>query len=87
ADDPALRTEALAHEPRLALTPGPDALAALRAIIAAAPAYLAPGGALLLEHGATQAPAVAALLVAQGFGRVVSHRDLAGHLRVTEAIR
>jgi release factor glutamine methyltransferase len=75
---------ALKHEPRQALTPGEDALADLRAIIHAAPEHLQVGGWLSLEHGATQAAAVAHELVARGFGSVRSHRDLGGHDRVTE---
>lgn len=84
AGDPALERGALAFEPRGALTPGPDALACLRAIVAESPRYLAPGGWLLLEHGADQAAEVAGLLVARGFGHVRSHTDLAGHERATE---
>ena len=80
--DPAL--PALRFEPLSALTAGHDGLADLRAIIRSAPGHLKPGGALALEHGYTQAPAVAAELVAQGFHSVVSHPDLAGHPRVTE---
>jgi release factor glutamine methyltransferase len=87
ADDPALDDRALQHEPRIALTPGADALAALRAIVVGAPRHLRSGAALLLEHGADQAPAVAELLVAQGFHHVRSHADLAGHLRITEGRR
>jgi release factor glutamine methyltransferase len=83
ARDPALLE--LAHEPRQALTPGVDAMADLRAILEAAPAHLLPGGWLILEHGATQAGALACELVARGFGSVRSHRDLGGHERVTEA--
>jgi release factor glutamine methyltransferase len=82
ARDPAL--QALKYEPRQALTPGEDALADLRAIIHGAPAHLLAGGWLALEHGATQAAAVAHELVARGFGSVRSHRDLGGHERVTE---
>jgi release factor glutamine methyltransferase len=82
ARDPALL--ALQDEPRQALTPGVDALADLRAIIQAAPEHLTPGGWLALEHGAAQGGAVAHELVARGFGSVRSHRDLAGHERVTE---
>jgi release factor glutamine methyltransferase len=82
ARDPALLE--LAHEPRQALTPGVDAMADLRAIIQGAPEHLLPGGWLALEHGATQAAAVAGELVARGFGGVRSHRDLGGHERVTE---
>jgi release factor glutamine methyltransferase len=82
ADDPAL--EALRCEPRLALTPGADAMACLRAIIGAAPAHLAPGGWLVLEHGAEQGRAVAGELADRGFVTVRTHRDLAGHERTTE---
>jgi len=84
ADDPALQTRGLAHEPRHALTPGADALACLRALVRGAPRQLAPGGWLLLEHGASQADAVASELVLAGFRSVRSHRDLAAHERVTE---
>jgi release factor glutamine methyltransferase len=85
ADDPALLAPSLRHEPRIALSPGIDAFAALRLIIRAAPAHLARGGWLLLEHGATQADEVARELVVRGFRHVRSQRDLAGHERMTEA--
>jgi release factor glutamine methyltransferase len=84
AEDPALRAPELMREPRLALVAAEDGLAALRAIIGAAPPHLEPGGWLLLEHGATQAAAVAGALVARGFAQVRSHRDLAGRERMTE---
>jgi release factor glutamine methyltransferase len=84
ADDPAMADPALRHEPRIALTPGLDGLAALRRIVGGAGPRLRPGGALLLEHGADQAGAVRELLVAQGFDHVRSHADLAGHLRISE---
>lgn len=69
---------ALTHEPRQALVSGPDGLDDLRAIVAGAPAHLAPGGWLLLEHGWDQAEAVRALLRRAGFIQVQSQRDLAG---------
>jgi len=78
-DDPALR-----HEPQAALVSAPDGLAALREIIAGAPAHLTSGGALALEHGHDQADAVATLLRAAGFRDVALHRDLAGLPRVSE---
>jgi release factor glutamine methyltransferase len=84
AGDPALGQPELMREPRLALVAAEEGLAALRRIIAAAPAHLAAGGWLLLEHGATQAAAVAGALVARGFAQVRSHRDLAGRERMTE---
>jgi release factor glutamine methyltransferase len=85
ADDAALLAATLRHEPRIALTPGTDALADLRRIIRASPEYLVRGGWLLLEHGATQANEVARELVVRGFRHVRSRRDLAGHERMTEA--
>jgi len=69
---------ALAHEPLQALTSGPDGLHDLRAIIAQAPAYLKPGGWLLLEHGYDQAEAVRQRLQVKGFVDVQSRQDLAG---------
>ncbi|HUN24883.1 MAG TPA: peptide chain release factor N(5)-glutamine methyltransferase [Steroidobacteraceae bacterium] len=85
AQDPVLDAAPLKFEPRAALTPGDDALSALRTIIRGAPQHLERGGWLLLEHGATQAPEVARELVVRGFAHVRSHRDLAGHERMTEA--
>jgi len=84
ADDAALVGDGLPHEPRDALTPGGDGLGALLRLIEDAPHHLRPGGWLLLEHGASQGAAVRAALVARGFTHVTSHRDLAGHERVTE---
>jgi release factor glutamine methyltransferase len=85
ADDPVLASPPLSFEPRMALTcGGPDALAHLREIIRDAPHHLERGGWLLLEHGAMQAAAVARELVARGLTHVRSHRDLAGHERMTE---
>lgn len=76
---------ALTHEPLQALTSGPDGLDDIRQIIAQAPACLAPGGWLLLEHGWDQADPVQALLREAGFEQVQSHRDLSGIARCTGA--
>jgi release factor glutamine methyltransferase len=85
ANDAALAHPTLQFEPQQALIAGPDGMASLDEIIRGAPAYLEPRGALLLEHGSDQAHAVSNELVARGFRHVRSHRDLAGHERVTEA--
>lgn len=74
---------ALRFEPISALTAGPDGLNDLRQIIATAPAHLAPGGWLLLEHGYDQHEAVQALLRQHGFAEVSTHRDLGGQPRCT----
>ena len=76
---------ALAHEPRMALTSGPDGLDALRTLVATARPHLRAGGWLLLEHGCDQAPAVRALLAAAGFAPPQSRRDLAGIERCSGA--
>ncbi|SCK17367.1 peptide chain release factor N(5)-glutamine methyltransferase [Vogesella sp. LIG4] len=70
-------------EPRMALTDENDGLDCLRAIVAAAPARLLPGGWLLLEHGYDQGAACRALLVYAGFVQVATLPDLAGNDRVT----
>ncbi len=72
----------LRHEPALALSSGADGLDAIRAIVRAAPAHLAPGGWLLLEHGLDQGAAVRALLSAAGFADVSTARDLERRDRV-----
>lgn len=69
---------ALKHEPRAALTPEGDGLAALREIIDDAPAHLRPGSWLLLEHGFDQGEAVRALLAGRGFEQIETRQDLAG---------
>jgi release factor glutamine methyltransferase len=85
ADDPAMSGPGLAYEPRLALTPGADALECLRTIVRGAARHLTAGAWLLLEHGAQQAADVRHQLVAAGFRYVRSHCDLAGHERMTDA--
>jgi len=84
-DDPALLDAALQYEPQRALVSGPRGLTALRQIIREAASHLRSGGFLVLEHGWEQAHAVGAALVDAGYANVRSHRDLAGHERVTEA--
>jgi release factor glutamine methyltransferase len=74
--DPAFGS--LAHEPRAALDGGPDGLDACRAILAAAAAHLKPGGVLLVEHGAGQRAALAALARASGLAVAAVVDDLAG---------
>ncbi|MFS0756335.1 peptide chain release factor N(5)-glutamine methyltransferase [Noviherbaspirillum sp. 1P10PC] len=74
----------LRFEPVDALTDHADGLSALRTIVAGAPAFLAPGGWLLMEHGYDQAQAVRALL--QGWNQVQSWRDLAGIERASGGV-
>nr|WP_283254417.1 peptide chain release factor N(5)-glutamine methyltransferase [Ramlibacter paludis] len=77
----------LRHEPESALVAGADGLDDIRRIVAAAPALLAPGGWLLLEHGWDQAAAVRALLASAGLAEAQSRHDLAGIERCSGARR
>ena len=85
--DPCLTAGDTAHEPRTALSAGPDGLDALRVLAASAPEALNSGGTVLLEHGCSQARAVAALLEDAGLTEIRTHHDLAGLARCTEARR
>ncbi len=85
--DPHLNRGDLRFEPVTALASGADGLDAIRTIAAAAPACLAPGGRLLLEHGFDQGAAVRGLLTGAGFSAVQTWRDAAGLERVTGGVR
>lgn len=73
-----LAPEVRDFDPRAALDGGSDGLAFYRAIAVAAPALLAPGGALMVELGAGQAAAVAALFAAGGLVPGAPRHDLRG---------
>lgn len=79
--DPAF--EDLRHEPRSALASGPDGLDDIRRIVPEAFGHCAPCGCLLIEHGADQADAVAAVFAAAGWRRITNVRDYAGKPRIT----
>ena len=67
------------YEPRSALDGGPDGLALIRRLLSTAGPYLHPGGAILLEIGASQG--VAATTLARGsfpYATVTLHQDYAG---------
>ncbi|KAF1723939.1 peptide chain release factor N(5)-glutamine methyltransferase [Pseudoxanthomonas japonensis] len=81
--DPHLMQGDLRYEPPAALSSGADGLDAIREIVATAPAYLLPGGWLLLEHGWDQGEAIRALLLAAGFVDVATETDIEQRDRVT----
>ncbi len=87
ADDEAIEPIVREWEPSSALFAGPDGLDDIRAIVDGAPAHLAARGWLVLEIGAAQGPAVAALLTAAGFGHIEIRPDLAGRDRIAIARR
>lgn len=70
-------------EPQVALDGGIDGLDLIRRLLAGLPRATVPGALALLEMGADQAPALAALVRAVLPGWVLTwHEDLAGHQRV-----
>ncbi len=82
---PALSPEVREWEPWSALTDHGDGLEAYRRIAAQAAQFLRPGGRVAVEIGHEQGPAVKALFVENGFGRVEIRRDLSGKDRVVLA--
>jgi len=71
------------REPRLALDGGADGLSFYDRICAEAPAFLVPGGALVVEHGFDQAETVRARFERAGFTGVTLVHDLGKQPRVT----
>ena len=84
AEIPTLAPEVRA-EPSAALDGGPDGLELIRRLVLAAPALLAPGGAMALEVGAGQAAPVAAICLAAGLADIQQRRDLGSVDRVVSA--
>ena len=87
AGDVHLREGDLRFEPIGALAAGADGLDALRVIVAGAPARLAMGGWLVVEHGYDQSDAVQCLFADAGLADIASGRDLAGIPRVVAGRR
>ena len=74
-------------DPEHALYGGEDGLDVVHAVSATALRLLHAGGTLVMEHGELQAAAIAALLRADGWSAVATHRDLLGRDRATTAVR
>jgi len=75
--------EARDHEALVALDGGTDGLTVLRRVAAAAPAWLATGGVLLVETSERQAPAMAAEMTAGGLTARIHEDDESGATVVT----
>lgn len=74
-------------DPEHALYGGEDGLDVVREVQASGRRLLHPGGLLVLEHGELQGSAIAALLRADGWTAIATHRDLLGRDRATTALR
>ena len=84
-DIAALAPEVRDFDPRAALDGGPDGLNYYRLVAASAPALLRPGGALVVELGVGQAPAVTALFSEAGLVPLPPRLDLQGLPRALTA--
>ena len=73
-----LPPEARLYEPHVTLDGGPDGLAMLHRVAAAAPEWLAPGGHLLVEMSEQQAPLAAAVMVEHGLSARITSDDELG---------
>lgn len=73
-------------EPRMALAAGENGLYFYKAIIRRYPAYLEPGGVLLLEAGAGQAGALESLLRQSGCSATFTRNDCGGIARAVGGI-
>lgn len=94
SNPPYIRRDALAglprevrHDPPVALDGGEDGLEVSRALAAAAPRWLAPGGWLALEIGADQGQSVPDLLQRAGLEEIAVRQDYNQHPRVVLARR
>jgi len=74
-------------DPEIALYGGDDGLDVVHQVSATAWRLLYSGGTLVIEHGELQAAEIAALLRADGWTSVATHRDLVGRDRATTALR
>jgi release factor glutamine methyltransferase len=85
-DAPSLDPDVVSFEPRVALFAGEDGLAIIARLVRGAPAWLVPGGTLLVEIGASQGEAARALARSSGgWSHVAVLQDLGRRDRVLEA--
>ena len=75
----------LPAEPKLALSPGESGLEALETIVRGAPAFLMPGGQIIVEHGYDQQAGIAGLLTQHGFENISCTMDLNDLPRISQA--
>ncbi len=85
AGDPHLLSGDVRFEPLTALVAGNDGLDDIRQLIKDAQRVLKSDGHLLLEHAPQQTGHIHNLLKKMNFNGISTHRDLAGHERVSSA--
>ncbi len=85
-NDPHLQKGDLRFEPACALWTGENGLAAIYEVINYARKYLYSESWLVLEHGFEQAEIVSQMMKKNQFSAVESHKDIAGHRRITSGM-
>jgi release factor glutamine methyltransferase len=85
AESDVLPSEVADFEPKDALVSGPTGVEALITLVAEAPQWLAPGGALVLELAPHQAAEISRAATEAGLVDVVVHADDTGRARVLVA--
>ncbi|MCC3719326.1 peptide chain release factor N(5)-glutamine methyltransferase [Rouxiella badensis] len=83
ATDPHLAQGDVRFEPATALIADNKGLADIDYIVSQAPAFLVPGGWLLLEHGWEQGESVRTILQAAGFNAIETVKDYGDNDRIT----
>ncbi|MDR1596646.1 MAG: peptide chain release factor N(5)-glutamine methyltransferase [Treponema sp.] len=73
-------------EPLLALDGGEDGLSLIRRIITQAPAFLLPGGSLLMEADPRQMAPITLILKKKGYRGIRTYQDLSGQDRVIAGV-
>lgn len=85
---PLMAAEIADHEPAMAFDGGPLGVSLLSRLLDEAPDWLRPGGALLVEVGLGQGPALLRRLARQpAWAQVQGHADQHGAIRVLELVR
>lgn len=82
---PDLSPEVSFFDPRIALSPGKDGLAAYRVIAQNARNHLMPDGRIIVEIGSAQAAAVSEIFTQNGYHEIECLKDLDGKDRVIAA--
>lgn len=85
-DDPHLLQGDCRFEPPAALSPGRDAMTAIRHIASESRKYLEAGGMLAFEHGYDQADEARQFMAGLGYRKVTTEYDLEERPRITSGI-
>ena len=80
-------SDEIRHEPRLALDGGYRGVDCIHIIVASGLRHINPGGFMIIEHARDQGEFVRRQFRISGYRDITTHCDLAGHERVTCAVR